>query len=79
MEQNLTIHDLRDLVFAKLSLFKPTMCSEMFKVSETMDYEHTNIYHYVIDFRTGFIDNTASTLITPTLIEPIELELEMGE
>ena len=76
MEQNLTIHDLRDLVFAKLSLFKPTMCTEMFKVNEGMDYEHTNVYHYTIDFRTGFIDNTASTLITPTLIEPIELEIE---
>jgi hypothetical protein len=77
MEQNLTIHDLRDLVFTKLALYKPTMCGELFKVNEEQDYEHTNIYHYIIDFRTCFIDKTASTLITPTLVDPITLELDV--
>lgn len=76
MEQNLTIHDLRDLVFAKLALYKPTMCSELFKVNEEQDYEHTNVYHYIMDFRTCFIDKAASTLIEPTLIDPITLEIE---
>ena len=77
MEENLTIHDLRDLVYSKLSLYKPSMCTELSKISETQDYEHTNIYKYLIDFRTGFIDNVASTLIEPTLIDPITLEIDV--
>lgn len=75
MEQNLTIHDLRDLVYSKLSLYKPSMCGELSKIAESQDYEHTNIYKYTMDFRTCFIDKVGSTLIEPTLIDPIELDL----
>lgn len=77
MEQNLDIFDLRDLVFQKLSLYKPTMCSELFKVAEEQDYQHSNIYHYLMDFRTCLIDKTASTLIEPTLVDPVTLELQV--
>lgn len=77
MEQNLDIFDLRDLVFQKLSLYKPSMCTEMVKIAEEQDYQHTAIYHYVMDFRTGFIDKSASTLIEPTLIDPVTLEIQV--
>ena len=63
MEQNLDVFDLRNEVVQKLSLYKPSMSGELFKVSEEQDYEHTAIYHYIITFRACVIDKTASTLI----------------
>ena len=78
MEQNLDVFDLRNLVLQKLVLFKPSMCSELFVVNEEQDYTHTGVYHYIIDFRGGVIDKTASNLIEPTLIDPIELQLEVS-
>lgn len=77
MEQNFNVYSLRDLVVKKLSLYKPSMCSELFKINEQQDYAHSNIYKYIVDFRTGFTDNTASTLIEPELIDPITLELDV--
>lgn len=77
MEQNLDVFDLRNEVVQKLSLYKPSMSGELFKVNEEQDYEHTAIYHYIITFRACVIDNTASTLIDPTLIDPVTLELQV--
>lgn len=77
MEQNLDVFDLRNEVVQKLSLYKPSMSGELFKVSEEQDYEHTAIYHYIITFRACVIDNTASTIIEPTLIDPVTLELQV--
>lgn len=76
-EQNYDVFDLRDLVYAALAGFKPTMCGELFKTVEGQDYSHTNIYKYTIEFRTGFIDKTASTLIDPTTIDPVTLDLDV--
>jgi len=77
MEENLSVFDIRNLVFKKLSLYKPTMCSELFKISEEQDYEHTDIYHYILTFRTGLIDSTANNLIEPTLVDPIDIEIDV--
>lgn len=78
MEQNLDVFDLRNEVVQKLSLYKPSMSGELFKVSEEQDYEHTAIYHYIITFRACVIDKAASTIIEPTLIDPIELQLQVS-
>jgi hypothetical protein len=59
-EQDLAIFALRDSVIALLNLYAPTACGPMVKKSETQDYEHTNIYHYMIDFITHFIDSKGS-------------------
>jgi hypothetical protein len=56
-EQNLTIFDLRDKVVEVLSNYKPTACGLMFRTKESQDYEHTNVYHYKVYFRCGFIDS----------------------
>lgn len=76
MEQNTTIFDLRDLVYQKLALYRPTMCTELVKTNEFQDYKHTNLYKYIIEFRTGYIDKTASTLITPVIVDPINIEID---
>lgn len=68
MEQNTTIFDLRDLVIKSLSHFKPTTASLFKKTSEEQDFEHTNVYHYKITYKTHWIDNTAvptTTFSTP--------------
>jgi len=77
MEQNLSVFDVRNLVVKKLSLYKPSMCAELFKLSEEQDYTHTGVYHYKITYRTGLIDKTASTLIEPTLVDPIDIEIDV--
>lgn len=59
MDENLTIFELRDLVIKAFSVFKPTTGGLMVKVSEGQDFDHTNIYHYEIKFKTQWIDNTA--------------------
>lgn len=68
IDENLTIFVLRDLIVRKLSLFKPTTAGAMVKTSEKQDFEHSNVYHYEIDFKTHYIDNTnvnADILTTP--------------
>lgn len=56
-EQNFDIYDLRAKVINALNLFRPTMCSNLMKWSEQQDYEHTNLYHYQIQFLCGLIDD----------------------
>jgi len=59
IDENLTIFVLRDLVVKKLSRFKPTTAGNLVKTSEKQDFQHTNVYHYEIDFITHYVDNTA--------------------
>jgi hypothetical protein len=61
-EQDLVIFSLRDKVRATLSLLEVTGCGPLVAVRESQDYEHTNIYHYIIDFVCNFTDSTASPL-----------------
>lgn len=60
MEQDLAVFDLRDQIVALLSLYEPTACGPMVRTSEGQDYEHTNLYHYVIDFVCNFTDSKGS-------------------
>ena len=72
LEENLTIFDLRDIVYRKLSSFKTTNTGIFRKISEQQDFEHTNVYHYVITFKAQWVDSTATpqtyyTTTAPTL------------
>src|SRR6202008_3517162 len=60
MEQDLTIFDLRDKVVALLSNYKPTACSSLLRISEDQDYEHNNVYHYIIEFTYSYMDSAGS-------------------
>jgi len=57
MDQNLVIFALRDAVIKLLTYYQPIACSNLQKVSEQQDYDHTNVYHYIIDFKCSFIDD----------------------
>jgi hypothetical protein len=59
-EQDLLVFDIRDKIVAALSQFKPTGCGQLVSTGEQQDYDHDNIYHYVISFVCNFIDSTGS-------------------
>lgn len=61
-EQDLDVFALRDKVRATLSLVEVTACGPLVVVREGQDYEHTNIYHYIIEFVCNFIDSKGSPL-----------------
>lgn len=80
MEQNLSIFDLRDKVIKLLTHYEPTACSRLMKTEEGQDYEHSNIYHYTIDFICAFVDDKGKkdTIIklppTDYELNPIEVK-----
>ena len=65
-EQNLVVFDLRDKVIRTMNRYKPLMCGPIDKISEALDFEHDNVYHYTIDFNTHFVDLTGSDQDTLT-------------
>jgi hypothetical protein len=75
IDENLTIFVLRDLIVKKLSRFKPTTSGDFVKISEKQDFQHSNVYHYELNYKTHYIDNTAviaDILTTP----PLALEIQ---
>lgn len=60
MEQDLEVFDLRDQIITKLSFYEATACGPLVKTGEDQDYDHTNVYHYMIDFICDFIDSKGS-------------------
>jgi hypothetical protein len=70
-DDNLNIFALRDLAVKKLNMFKPTSSGNLVKVTETQDYNHSNVYHYILQYKTHYIDQTAvqaDNLTTPPII-----------
>lgn len=61
-EQDLLVFDLRDKVVAALSQFKPTGCGQMVSNGDQQDFDHDNIYHYIISFFCDFTDSKGSPL-----------------
>jgi len=59
MDENFNIFVLRDLVVNSISHFKSEKSSIFTKVSEEQDFEHTNVYHYKLTYKTQWIDETA--------------------
>lgn len=81
-DEDLAVFDLRDKVVRRMRGFKPTHCAPVQKVSEGIDYDHDNYYHYTIDYRTEMLDITGSDQDTEmglyTQTEPpIALELDV--
>lgn len=61
LEQNLSIFALRDSVIHLLQYYQPVGCGGMMKIAEQQDYQHTNVYHYTIDFKCAFVDTLGKT------------------
>lgn len=59
-EQDMLVFDLRDKIVALLSQYKPTACGLMVRVNEQQDFDHDNLYHYIIGFAVNFVDSKSS-------------------
>lgn len=57
MGQNLSIFALRDEVVALLTYKELTGCSGLQKVNEAQDFSHTNVYHYIVEFKCSQVDS----------------------
>lgn len=79
MDQNLNVFDLRDKVVLALSLYEPTGCGPLTRIGEDQDFDHSNIYHYQIDFVCNFTDSKGSKWDQGKLIDkepPTDLEID---
>jgi len=79
-EENVNVFTYRDAIIKALNNFQPTSCSSMMKVGEQQDYTHTNIYHYMVDFKTAFVDSKGSLdeqIPTTTVEPPITIEIDI--
>lgn len=59
-EQDLTIFDLRDQVLLSFIDYVPTGCGTFLCVSESQDYDHDNLYHYILEFTANYRDSKNS-------------------
>lgn len=59
-DQDYDIFDLRDDIIELLSDYRPTACGNMCLTAEGQDYDHDNVYVYILEFTTGFIDSKGS-------------------
>jgi len=75
-EQDLDIFGLRDSIVKTMSAYCPTACGPLNMVNESQDYDHTNVYHYVIEFICNFVDSTASKEERTGMIEEITPNLD---
>jgi hypothetical protein len=60
LDQNLNVFDYRDAVKSAFTGLKVTNFSPLQYYGELQDYDHTNIYHYIIEFIGNFVDTKGS-------------------
>lgn len=80
-DRNLDVFDYRQLLVDKLSNYTPPQCSVLTLTNEKQDYEHGNVYHYLLTFTCSFVDMTGSILASDnTNIKqpPTDLNLTTG-
>lgn len=84
-EQDMVIFDLRDAVLQQLSDYAPTNCSPLECINESPEYDHNNLYHYMMDFLCNFTDTKASRLDSThpnayiPSVPPLSLELDITQ
>lgn len=60
MEQDMAIFDLRDKLISHLNHYKPTACGLLVRMAEAQQYDHPNVYEYLVDFGCNFTDSKGS-------------------
>lgn len=61
MEQNLDVYDeLRDVIIAGLTGYRPTGGNQLFQTAEEPDSKHNNVYHMIVHFKNSVIDSKGS-------------------
>jgi hypothetical protein len=73
-EQDLIVFELKQKIFKALNKFEPLGATVFIRFSETQDINHSNIYHFIQDYKTNYIDQDRSEPLNKTQINPpIEL------
>lgn len=62
LDENVEVEFYRDATITALSKFFPLHGGCLNMESEDQDYEHTGVYHYIIEFKTSFSDLQGSIL-----------------
>lgn len=60
--QDLKVFEIRDALIALLTYFTPEGSGPLTAVNEGQDYDHDNLYHYIVDFVANFTDSKGSRL-----------------
>ncbi len=68
--RNLDVFDTKQDVYLALQKFEPANASTFVRISETQDNDHTNIYHYMIDFATNLMDLSAQEPRNRVVVQP---------
>ncbi len=61
LDRNLKVFNLRNLIKQKFTLFQPVQMGKLIFVSDTQDYDHQNLYHFIIGFKGAQLDNWGNT------------------
>jgi len=77
IDDNFNIFALRETISKALFGFKTATSGAMFKINEEQDYNHSNVYHYVLTYKVHFIDDTTAVNQTYT-IPPTGLTFNNG-
>lgn len=72
-EQDLAIFDIRDSVIEALHLYEPTGTGMLSKILERPDYQHDNLYVYIVDFMAHNVDDAGAKKYTT--VEGVEPEI----
>jgi len=75
MDENKDIYLLADEIFKKMQMFKPSGAGSFIRTSEKPDYNHNNIYHWIQEYTTNYIDSGAQPP-TGAILSPAPLDLE---
>lgn len=77
-ERNLTVFDQKQLIFAALDNYEPNGGGMFNRTSEEQDESHTNIYHFIQDYETNYVDVSRKTPIGGIIkTPPTDLELNV--
>jgi hypothetical protein len=78
-DENLLVYDLRKLVIDKLYDFKANNMVAIFdKVGETMDFDHDNLYHYILSYKTRIREQINTDNIFTLSVPPISLQVNLN-
>ena len=78
LDQNLTVFDVKDAGHKLLQMFKPQGAVELIRYQETPDYNHDNVYHFYVDYRTNYIEYLMNEPVDPaTKVAPTNAEIDI--
>jgi len=80
MGENQNVFDFKDQIMQLMEYWAPLQCGPLMNAHEQQDTRHSNVYHYMIDFITTFVDDTSYMgRNNETVNPPIAIEIDVIE